>query len=143
MFLQSSQSDLWVSDGTAAGTRRIGPGSAEDLGMTLVHGGRLFFVADDSNGYSVLWTSDGTGEGTEPLLNTEGETFSPSEMFVFSDSVWFVAGEKVWQTDGTSAGTVEFDVELKGNQLTPVGDRLFFSRWDPAIGRELWAVDPE
>jgi hypothetical protein len=28
-------------------------------------------------------------------------------------------------------------------QLTPAQNRLFFSAWDAATGRELWALDPQ
>src|ERR1700710_2272623 len=60
--------ELWRSDGTAAGTRRVKdicPGScpSNPLFLTAV-GSELFFSADDgAHGYE-LWKSDGTEAGT-------------------------------------------------------------------------------
>src|SRR5262245_39400299 len=58
-------SELWKSDGSAAGTVRI-----KDIGgsqwpgpMTNVNG-TLFFVAEDSTNGRELWKSDGTAAGT-------------------------------------------------------------------------------
>lgn len=57
---------LWKSDGTAAGTKRVTDISHFDLTDWMTSIGRtLFFVANDgSSGYE-LWKSDGTAAGTE------------------------------------------------------------------------------
>ena len=67
--------ELWRSDGTAAGTLRLvdlvpGPASGNysgTLGGGLVGaGGRVFFVVQRSGGWE-LWTSDGTRAGTAAI----------------------------------------------------------------------------
>jgi len=69
--------ELWVTDGTAAGTRllmdiRPGSPSSEPSEITLI-GDRFFLRAGDghvdAHGFADadLWTSDGTPEGSRPL----------------------------------------------------------------------------
>jgi len=146
MFLRAN-SDLWVSDGTAAGTRKIGPGVAPDLANAVLVNGRLYFAFAQSYP-GELWVSDGTEAGTKPLRTAAGEKLeSPTHLIAFEGRLWFQQGGNIWSTDGTPAGTVvqlSFDPDsFTGEELTPVGNRLFFSGWTPETGHELWAVDPQ
>jgi ELWxxDGT repeat protein len=64
----SSGVELWVSDGTTAGTRLLldicpGAGDGEPLDLVSV-GDRVYFTADDGRHGRELWRSDGTPEGT-------------------------------------------------------------------------------
>ena len=65
---------LWVSDGTAAGTRQVrdftGSTDGEPIyGSYVSAGGRAFFlVRSGADGSTALWTSDGTSAGTAPLV---------------------------------------------------------------------------
>jgi ELWxxDGT repeat protein len=72
--------ELWVSDGTAAGTRMaadIAPGaqSSDPRGSVALGDGRALFSAwkwaDDGSDASDSWTwvTDGTAAGTAPLLD--------------------------------------------------------------------------
>ena len=60
--------ELWVSDGSAAGTylvNDINPGSDDSWpGNFTDVDGRLFFTADDGVNDRELWISDGTEAGT-------------------------------------------------------------------------------
>jgi ELWxxDGT repeat protein len=60
--------ELWVSDGTDAGTfmvKNINAAIAHSRPSDLANGGSvLFFVAKDANHGRELWVSDGTGPGT-------------------------------------------------------------------------------
>jgi ELWxxDGT repeat protein len=60
--------ELWVSDGTAAGTRMvkdIRPGATGSQPDTLTRvGSRVYFTANDGRRGRELWVSDGTAAGT-------------------------------------------------------------------------------
>jgi ELWxxDGT repeat protein len=139
MFL-SVGGHLWVSDGTAAGTRRF-PGEPFTSGKPVLLGGRLFYWQRDG-----LWSSDGTAAGTQPVLDASGAkiAWDPWEVLAgFGEHVYFVgATGELWRTDGSPAGTVKVGARFP-EQLTPAQNRLFFSAWDAATGRELWALDPQ
>jgi len=65
--------ELWKSDGTAAGTvlvKDIGPGPTNSTPQNLVNvNGTLFFTALDSSSGRELWKSDGTSNGTVMVLD--------------------------------------------------------------------------
>lgn len=122
--------ELWVSDGTQAGTSMIkdiwpGPGSASLWGSALgtdghefvnhfnEFNGKLYFSADDSIHGSELWTSDGTTAGTMLVADIWPGTGSGAPYCIFTlngqmimgangDSI---SGYELWISDGTSAGT--------------------------------------
>ena len=64
-------SELWRSDGTAAGTRLvkdIRPGSLNGAPDVLTPVGEtLFFIAEDGTHGLELWKSDGTASGTKQI----------------------------------------------------------------------------
>lgn len=105
-------SDLWVTDGTTNGTRRIaedthaGPGVA--LGDTYIFSG-----FEQTRQDAELWRSDGSAEGTQLLKEIRSENYSsdPHDFFRVGHRVVFTAddgvhGEEPWITDGTSDGTL-------------------------------------
>ncbi|MHA7633513.1 HYR domain-containing protein [Corallococcus sp. M7] len=153
--------DLWVTDGTPAGTRslqeellpsgaRIDPGSLRATPL------RLFFTATSAETGRELWTSDGTREGTHVTreLNPgrlDGVAFQ-GPVFVFGDSVLFTPagmGETefdLWKSDGTAEGTVPVKDIYPGlavanaNGFARVGNTVFFSA-ETEQGFELWRTD--
>lgn len=115
----STDNELWKSDGTEAGTVLVkdifeGPDSSW-LNEPTNAGGTLFFDAKDGvNGYE-LWKSDGTGAGTVLAKNIyPGSTSSnPSFLTDLNGTLIFVArdiagpsGGMLLKSDGTAAGTV-------------------------------------
>jgi ELWxxDGT repeat protein len=73
-------SELWITDGTAAGTRRLrdiqpGAGGSAPQGFVSA-GGRVFFAADDGAHGRELWESDGTVEGTRQVADIAPGGFS-------------------------------------------------------------------
>jgi ELWxxDGT repeat protein len=150
----STREDLWVSDGTLAGTRRLT--SLEDLypfseSVLLTHaGGLVYFVAQYT-----LWKTDGTPGGTGPVLpiSSSNAGMVPWSLADFQGSLYFLAltgdGRRgLWRTNGTAAGTVlvralgpitPYDPEP--GRLTVAGDRLFFVADDGEHGVELWVTD--
>ena len=65
----SNGRELWVSDGTTAGTQLfmdINPGIASaDVRNFFEYAGKLFFTADDGTHGQELWATDGTLSGTQ------------------------------------------------------------------------------
>jgi ELWxxDGT repeat protein len=148
---QQVESDILVSDGTAAGTVPLASLVPElegfkgedralgDVQMTVVGGAAYFFgrTATGDTGPAV-WRTDGTAAGTRRL-----HTF-PAAAKLLADNVvdglvYFSTGTQLWRTDGTDAGTVLVHDATSGN--VGGGGRLtFFSASDPAHGTELWAL---
>jgi len=146
--------ELWISDGTAAGTslvEDIVPGAggvASSNPLFLVSfGERVAFAA-----LGQLWISDGTAAGTTAI--TAG-TVSPRQLAVQNGKLFFQGydsahGNELWTSDGTAAGTAMFaDLYVGGVPawgsfpfvLTPVGSRwVYFSAYN-AFGEELWRTD--
>jgi ELWxxDGT repeat protein len=66
--------ELWVTDGTAAGTSRVvdilgGSRGSNPDAITALGGGRAVFRADDGSTGQELWITDGTAAGTSRLAN--------------------------------------------------------------------------
>jgi len=118
--LPDTGTELWKTDGTAAGTLLVSdicPGQCsgveQDYGYGIPVGNRLLFAANDGHqtGYR-LWTTDGTASGTmmlsdRTLLQGQGLT----SFIVSTGSLAFfnandpATGLELWVTDGTVAGT--------------------------------------
>ena len=108
--------ELWKSDGTAAGTRRVkdikpGPGGSVPSHLAAI-GGLLYFNADDGVHGRELWVSDGTGPGTHLVrdINVGTDSSMPLSFTRFEGAVYFsaddgVRGRELWRTDGTTGGT--------------------------------------
>ncbi|HEX7184795.1 MAG TPA: ELWxxDGT repeat protein, partial [Thermoanaerobaculia bacterium] len=150
---------VWVSDGTAEGTRSVKSFETVRLERLTAAGGRLFFVAwTQELGGHELWTSDGTGPGTRSLTQ-----FAPSRPFgndyefedfsfkVFGGSVYFPAddvthGIEIWRSDGTPQGTrriTEFGFDRPVvNRWTAfeVGGRIVFSAYDGLTENPYWTT---
>lgn len=149
--------ELWKSDGTPAGTvlvKDIAPGSTASHPRDLTsYRGRVYFTAGDQFGRG-LWVSDGTAAGTRPVMYDGGIAalcVAGDKLYLLRSKGFSPAGWELWCGDGTSAGTSlvkDMPLPLVGNavpnapeQLTAVGDDLFFVAPDPTHGRELWRSD--
>lgn len=140
---------LWVSDGTAAGTKRIGDtptklDNAGTEGLIVVVNGKGIFAGYDAVNNQTIWATDGTAAGTAPLMNvnpresTDGvyETESAGiEHLVAIDgriaafratTVTEVVGgdidwgKEIWMTDGTPEGTKQIGFPI--NKLEKDGE---------------------
>src|SRR5690606_27368817 len=91
--------ELWQSDGTAAGTRLLRefiPGS-QGTAIEIVKGGgrdQFFFVVSDQPedstvGVKRLWRSDGSRTGTFEIQSRKLQPIAPSHIFPFGDGVLF------------------------------------------------------
>ncbi|MCL6434297.1 MAG: tandem-95 repeat protein [Leptolyngbyaceae cyanobacterium HOT.MB2.61] len=142
-----SGTELWKIDlttGVASLVRNIRNGGFSSNPSNLVNfNGTLFFRADDGTG-TALWRSDGTTDGTFKV----GTGYSqPGSLTVVGNTLYFTAsnGGQLWKTDGTTAGTVQVK-NLVGTganiqNLTAIGNTLFFINGDSSNGVELWRSD--
>ncbi|MFY0522696.1 hypothetical protein ACN28I_05655 [Archangium gephyra] len=151
--------ELWVSDGTSAGTHRVKQLRTNGLGwpgpLTALGDSVLFWFDDPVRGWG-LWRSDGTEEGTvlvKALYPALSQFPLRAPLFALPDgkSVVFaasdgVSGMELWWSDGTAEGTFLFaDVAAGPGSSNPdsfavVGNTLYFSADDQVSGRELWAA---
>jgi len=163
-----SGTELWKSDGTAAGTMMVkdinpGNGSSEPLHLTNV-GGKLLFSADDGVRGHELWKSDGTTAGTVLVKDInrgpegsspggqdpDGLLDNPTPFAVLNGKLIFWASRSdstgLWVSDGTTAGTsmIKTDTET-GQQMTCTNSLVFFTikRVNSAETdiEELWKTD--
>jgi ELWxxDGT repeat protein len=140
--------ELWKSDGSAAGTQMVkdifpGPSGSSPIFMAGRLNDRIVFVAADSIANSELWTTDGTSERTFLIKD-----FDPlGSGFLFLNEIAFVphggklyfsaytpeAGLELWKTDGTPSGTQMVKDIYEGiepsspRHLTSAGGFLLFS----------------
>ena len=80
-FFRANGDELWVTDGTAAGTRLVrdmGPAnSLLHFGLTAFGEGVIFGASGDGHGFEP-WVSDGTAEGTRVLDLAPGPEVIPA-----------------------------------------------------------------
>jgi ELWxxDGT repeat protein len=155
--------DLWQSDGTAAGTRQVRdflPDETDDVSSPADLRGKVYFGVDygmpagDTVERQELWKTDGTESGTRLVkaIGAEHLTKAGSRLFFLGDDG---SGMALWQTRGTAGTTAKVapinfpesstDYSNGGWYLDPtpvaVGSRLFFPARSEGNGYELWVSD--
>jgi ELWxxDGT repeat protein len=117
--------ELWVTDGTTAGTillKDINPGIGDSLPMQMTSLGSLaLFEATDPTNGTELWATDGTPTGTVLVkdINPLAASSSPNcgsvslcnGFTVMGSFIYFAAndgtnGIELWRSDGTTANTL-------------------------------------
>ena len=157
-FLQNETngtSALWITDGTANGTRMVSEGwpySTEPRSLTTMNDIVYFAGAKDGSGRD-LWKTNGTSTGTIMVKEFSGDDNNPSELTALGNFLFFSAGDgthgrELWASDGSEAGTIMLaDINPAPNassspyHLAARGKRLFFSADDGQHGQELWALE--
>jgi ELWxxDGT repeat protein len=162
-------SELWKSDGTAAGTvmvKEFFRGNWYDpLPRSLTNAnGTLLFVAGDGRHGVELWKSDGTAAGTARVKDINARTVGsqPGNLTNVNGTLYFAAddgahGMELWKSDGTVAGTTLVKDIVPGGStgyyggyypfgsspgnFTNVNGRVFFTAWNPGTGPLLWKTD--
>ncbi|HVK07941.1 MAG TPA: ELWxxDGT repeat protein [Gemmataceae bacterium] len=141
--------ELWVTDGTTAGTTLVNDVYAGALPGAPINGlvtsGDLgYFTANSQTRLGALWRTDGTKAGTFPL--DISPSFFDTWTAPFDGGLYFLKGNgatnDLMKTDGTEAGTVVVGSfpSLEGfpYDLTMVGDTLYFGLSGPGTTEELW-----
>lgn len=150
--------NLHVSDGTTAGTRKLGTVTAE--GQMIRFQDRVYFSGTDLGGGQALvglFATDGTTAGTELIFasNPADPAFplEPKNFFVLDTLLLFsgltdLQGEELWATDGTAAGTrLIADVApggasgFAGGAPAVVDSIFYFAGATPDTGVEPWRTD--
>lgn len=106
--------ELYVSDGTAAGTKKLkdiettGEYGSKPSQLTMLNGKVVFKTSAGKVG---LWASDGTETGTIQLstLNISSIQFYQNKIYFWGKQGDF-GTDKLWVTDGTVAGTKLFSI---------------------------------
>jgi ELWxxDGT repeat protein len=167
--------NLWVTDGTAAGTSELIVPGADSGGLFfgvsspdfVVLGGKALFEGVDAHGFANLWVTDGSLAGTSELTVTNATAdglflgVSSPTFTVFGSRAVFAGQDdsgriNLWITDGTSAGTTElvaaqedpqgllsfvFPPSGGGPDFTVLGNKVLFEARDPALHLSLWVTD--
>jgi ELWxxDGT repeat protein len=177
----SDHVNLWVTDGTSAGTRELIAAGANPAGLLVdgpsnqfglldpaftVVGSRVVFDGADASGRNNLWVTDGTPAGTSELTvvgaNSRGlfagggaatyiSAFGTKALFKGADASGRLG---LWVTDGTSAGTSELNVVGANSRglfytgavnffpdLTVLGGKALFAGFDATGHVNLWVTD--
>ncbi|MCB9869909.1 MAG: hypothetical protein H6837_08625 [Planctomycetes bacterium] len=150
--------ELWISDGTAAGTSLVqdlvtGPIGSAPAHLTAV-GSAVFFTASEANGDRELWKSDGTAAGTVKVKDiVPGATGSAPDMLTaVGGKVFFTAddgsnGRELWVSDGTAAGTALVRDLTTGSagstftELVALGSSLVFVTSNNNAPFSFWVSD--
>jgi ELWxxDGT repeat protein len=152
--------EIWVSDGTEAGTHMLldaTPGMDNGSFIQAATADRVFFLAGASvgDGAQQLWVTDGTVQNTHVIPQAGGGAYGVFRLTYFDAAG--VAGNHVfvnvaesdpanpyvnqtslWVTD--LAGTNVSRAGRGGQQIQPLGDRMFYAA-DDAAGVEPWVSD--
>lgn len=129
MFFRSDSSTaaergIWVSDGTATGTRRVnipGINAQTNISLMSTFQDKLLFAAD-----GLLWTSDGTEEGSRALSPT-GDPLGSSFTTIATDGTHvFVTDELGLHQLDTTLNTAK-TISGQANQVVVSGGKAYFS----------------
>lgn len=147
--------ELWVTDGTAAGTRMVRdifPGRASSTPEEfLAFDDLVFFRADDGTHGSELWVSDGTELGTKlvaDLAQTGGS--GPKFLTRLGDKIVFRAYTEAFGTElyiaDRNGAEVLTDINVGPTDSNPSDlvvwqDKLYFRADDGVHGEELWVTE--
>jgi len=130
--------ELWVSDGTAAGTHEVAdinpaPGEGSSPEQLTVMDGRVFFFAYDGSGCA-LWKSDGTTDGTKRLGG--GDLCEMGNLAKVGRKLFFTNDIGLWVSDGSAGGTRQIaDIgQYSGPHAQLNGDYYFFN----STTRDTW-----
>jgi len=137
-------------------------------GIYAVMGGKTYFSGKSTANGDELWVTDGTADGTQMLkdIRSGSASSNPHYFNTIGSKVVFVADEgtngyELWVTDGTASGTQLLkDINSgsgsshpgaaaaitggggqRGEGMTVIDGKLYFSATTSTTGREPWVSD--
>ena len=143
--------ELWVSDGTAAGTRlvkdiHVGTNNSSNPSNLVEKNGLCYFFANDGLG-EALWRSDGTAAGTFKVSLPSGTNVDVNAGIVNCNNILFFAatsssmGTELWISDGVNAVPLDLNTGTSSSNpahFTSVDGICYFSATNATSGAELW-----
>ena len=143
--------ELWVTDGTPAGTLSLGSFAGERLSWVSTGPSGIYFIADDVVHGEEIWRSDGTPQGTRRITEfgflAPFASFNEGQAFEIGGRLLFAAddqltGRRLWVSTGTPESTRAVGEPGLDLLLYRAGDRLFALRRDATEEDcELWSFD--
>jgi ELWxxDGT repeat protein len=148
--------ELWVSDGTVAGTRMvkdIRPGVEDAFIARLTEfNGKVAFSASDGVAFEALWISDGTEAGTQMVKDISPTSENPIFIGVSGTKIYFTAqtsgfGRELWVSDGTSNGTYMVADTNPGTASSEIqkglgwNGKFYFYGYDATTYSQLYVTD--
>lgn len=112
--------ELWFSDGTTPGTRKIRMFEIVSSQLRIFPAGNAAWILYGSR----LWTTDGTEAGTVEVIPSAAPTGELYEivrsgaLVYFLESSAFNHGVRLWRSDGTAAGTTVVKEFVSPQSLT-------------------------
>ena len=150
-------SNLWVTDGTAAGTRQVSAtGGPSGLAPSFfaVLDGSAYFQGVDAAVKANLFKLDGASGVVSEITpaNISAEGLFPLGIKAYAGKLYFVGynaanADVLWTSDGTAAGTAEIPVPGQGasgshlGSFTPFAGRLAFSVRSASAADSLYLTD--
>ena len=152
-------SELWRSDGTAAGTlmvKELNTGTFDSsyaispVGANFGTSG-VFVGWAPQTGFELYLTNGATGTLLKDI-DPGGGSSRPREFTLMGTKAFFTAfspgaGSELWVTDGTAAGTVMVKDINPGpgsgdiGGVAAIGTKIYFQASDGVNGHELWVSD--
>lgn len=149
--------ELYVSDGTEAGTRlakNLNTSTMRNASVQLLGaaGNFAIFSYIDNNSNRRYACSDGTAKGTFDFIIDGNSTIfqmAPRNYVVMNDKLFFVLsdnkiGSELYSSDGTPQGTgLVLDISPGVGSSTPssftvIDNKVYFAAFNNAFGKELW-----
>ncbi len=148
--------ELWVTDGTAAGTRLFldivpGPEGSNPQALQVLNG-KLLFVAAVNSTPGEWWSTDGTLAGTGQVSGWHVSRVDPGYTVQLGNQIVFrvqspLHGNELFVTDGTGPGTQVLKDIIPGitsnfgSPMVAWNNAVWFVTNDGVHGSELWRTD--